>query len=216
MIFTVSGTTRIDVHYDSSLDGGGTWFGQEYIDVVRARYPARRFRHCFEWCAGPGYIGFGLLAHDLCERLFLSDLYPLAIESIQDTVRSNCHDLENRVAWRLSDRIADLPDHQFDLVVANPPHYLECPGDDDYQRIAVDPNWRAHREFFENIGQRLADDGVILLQENQAGSIQGVEEFREMIESNGLAITEVIQSPGYWHHPGPWCQIYYIEIRAKK
>jgi methylase of polypeptide subunit release factors len=216
MIFSISAQKHIDVYHDSSLDGGGTWFGQEYIHMVRSRYPGRRFRHCFEWCSGAGYIGFGLLAHDLCERLFLTDLHATAITSLQDTVAHNAV-IKEHVSWQLTDRVASIPHHhQFDLVVANPPHYLECPGDENYQRIAVDPGWQVHREFFENISPLLAEDGIILLQENQAGSTQGAEEFRSMIEANGLEIRDVIQSPSYWHQPGPWCQIYYIEIRAKK
>ncbi|MFZ9115118.1 MAG: hypothetical protein ACO24D_18540, partial [bacterium] len=74
----------------------------------------------------------------------------------------------------------------------------------------------AHREFYQNIGSRLDSDGIILMQENQAGSMGGVEDFRSMIESNGFEITDVAPSTTYWHHPGPWAQIYYIEIRLKK
>jgi methylase of polypeptide subunit release factors len=105
-----------------------------------------------------------------------------------------------------------LPDQvQFDLVVANPPHYLECPGDDNYQRIAVDINWQSHQDFFAHIGQHLTDNGVILLQENQAGSLNGVEDFRTFIESNGLRVQDSFVSDKFFDPNGP-TQIYYIEI----
>lgn len=215
MIFTVNGSTTIDVYYDSCLDGGGTWFGQEYIEILQ-RYQGKSFKNCYEWCSGPGYIGFSILAHGLCDRLFLSDRFPLATESISQTVDHLPDSLRNRVSWALSSRVADLPPTDlFDLVVGNPPHYLECPGDDNYQRIAVDPGWGTHLEFFQNIGQRLAPEGIILLQENQAGSLSGPFEFRDMIHQCGLKITGYFTSPKFYDTDGP-TQIYYLEIKRAK
>lgn len=202
---------HIDVYYDSWMDGGGTWFGQEYIDIIKNCYPGRIFNCCYEWCSGPGYIGFGILAHGLTQRLTLSDKYQLAIDhAVATTIRSN--QLETQVNAYAGDSLAVLPDYeQFDLVVANPPHYLECPGDDNYQRIAVDINWQAHQDFFTHIGRHLADDGVILLQENQAGSLNGAEDFRPFIESNNLKIKDSFRSNKFYDSNGP-TQIYYIEI----
>ena len=120
-----------------------------------------------------------------------------------------------RVQFYNLDRVGSLPyQEKFDLVVANPPHYLECPGDPNYQRIAVDANWQAHREFFANIGGYLNPDAVILLQENQAGSLGGPAEFVPMIESNGLRLTAYWTSPKHFDRDGP-TQIYYLEIRQK-
>ncbi len=213
MEWITTGNRPIAVAHDSHMDGGGTWFGQDYITELQRRYPNRIFEHCLEWCSGPGFIGYNILSHGLVRRVSFHDLYAPAIERVRET--ANNHGLD--VGAYVSDSVSGLPqDVRFDLVVANPPHYLECPGDDNYQRIAVDPDWAAHREFYQNIGSRLSTDGVILMQENQAGSIQGVEEFRQMIESNGLEITDVSPSTRFWNDPGPWAQIYYIEIRTKK
>jgi methylase of polypeptide subunit release factors len=212
MEFRISGTDFAVCH-DSSEDGGGSWFGQEYIPIIRSRYQ-RRFHHCLEWCAGPGFIGFGIMAHDLCDHLTLMDLNPQAQISVAETCdRNQCWD---QVEFYLCDRVSALPQKlQFDLVVANPPHYLECPGDDNYQRLAVDQNWAAHEEFFQNIGCRLAADGVILLQENQTGSLGGVADFWHMIHCNGLAITAYWTSVNHWDTSGP-TQIYYIEIQHRQ
>ena len=212
MEFLIPGSDFAVCH-DSSEDGGGSWFGQEYIPVIRSRYQ-RRFRRCLEWCAGPGFIGFGILDHGLCDELVLMDRNPQAQRSVAETCdRNGCHD---RVEFYLCDRVAALPQHMmFDLVVANPPHYLECPGDDNYQRLAVDPGWAAHEEFFQNIGSRLAADGVILLQENQAGSLAGAADFWHMIHGNGLAITAYWTSANHWDTDGP-VQIYYIEIQHRQ
>lgn len=208
MIFNASG---IQVHYDSWMDGGGTWFGQDYIDIIKQRYPNRIFDRCYEWCSGPGYIGFNILANKLCQGLTLSDMYELAIvDAVATTVRTNR--LQNCVSAYVGSSLSVLPAHeQFDLVVANPPHYLECPGDDNYQRIAVDINWQAHQDFFKYIGQHLTDNGIILLQENQAGSLNGAEDFRPFIEHNNLKITDCFRSEQYYDSNGP-TQIYYIEI----
>jgi methylase of polypeptide subunit release factors len=204
-------TNGIQVHYDSWMDGGGTWFGQEYVDIIQQRYSKKTFDRCYEWCSGPGYIGFSILSHGLTQSLCLSDRYESAINNaVAATVQHN--QLQDRVSAYVGSSLSVLPDHeQFDLVVANPPHYLECPGDDNYQRIAVDVNWQAHQDFFAHIGQHLTDDGIILLQENQAGSLNGVEDFRPFIEHNNLKITDCFRSTQYFDANGP-TQIYYIEI----
>jgi methylase of polypeptide subunit release factors len=204
-------TNGIQVYYDSWMDGGGTWFGQEYVDIIQSRYPNRTFDRCYEWCSGPGYIGFSILSHQLTQGLCLSDRYESAInDAVAATVQRN--QLQDRVSAYVGSSLSVLPAYeQFDLVVANPPHYLECPGDDNYQRIAVDINWQAHQDFFEHIGQHLTDDGIILLQENQAGSLNGAEDFRPFIERNNLKITDCFRSTKYYDANGP-TQIYYIEI----
>lgn len=212
MHFTTSGKSKLNVFYHSWMDGGGTWFGQEYADIIRERYPNREFERCYEWCSGPGYIGFNLLDHELCKGLCLSDIYQPAIDAVNETIKAN---RLTTVAGYATSTVAGLPDHEmFDLVVANPPHFLECPGDDNYQRIAVDQDWAAHQEFFENIGKHLLPGGIILLQENQAGSLNREQDFEPFIAAAGLEITAVIDSPQHYT-PNHYTQIYYIEIRQK-
>ena len=92
--------------------------------------------------------------------------------------------------------------------------FRSCPGNDNYQRIAVDVDWAAHQEFFVNIGQHLLPNGVILLQENQAGSLRREAEFEQYINNAGLEITDVFNSPKHYT-PDHYTQIYYIEIRQK-
>jgi len=212
MQFELPGCPGFYVSYNSDEDGGGTWFGQEYVTVIRNRYPGR-FKRCLEWCSGPGFIGFALLAHDLCEHIVLMDQHLPLTESVKETIDRN--QVESQVTFYCCDRIEQLPEHEkFDLIVANPPHYLECPGDANYQRIAVDPDWSAHREFYNHIRQHMNPDAVILLQENQAGSLDGPAEFRDMIERAGLHVTGYFTSPEHYDTDGP-TQIYYLEIRQK-
>jgi methylase of polypeptide subunit release factors len=210
--FSIPGHPAFRVAYNSNEDGGGTWFGQEYVDVIKKRYN-RKFQRCLEWCSGPGFIGFALFAHELCQDIVLMDHHLPLAESIRHTTNINlCGD---HTSFYCCDRISDLPpDEMFDLIVANPPHYLQCPGDANYQRIAVDPDWQAHREFYSHIGRHMNPDSVILMQENQAGSIDGPVEFRDMIYRAGLKITGYFTSDLHYDTAGP-TQIYYLEIRQK-
>jgi len=202
----------IKVQHDSWMDGGGTWFGQEYINIIKQHYPDRVFERCYEWCSGPAFIGFGILANGLCKSLCVSDIYVDAIKRVEETAK--LHSLSNVSAYAIG-TVDKLPNHeQFDLVVANPPHFLSCPGDDNYQRIAVDQNWAVHQEFFENIGKHLLPGGVILLQENQAGSLNRELDFKPFIDDAGLEITSVFNSSEHYT-PDHYTQIYYIEIRQK-
>ena len=212
MEFITSGQSKLSVFYHSWMDGGGTWFGQEYVDIIRDRYPGRVFERCYEWCSGPGYIGFNILDHGLCGSLCVSDVYQPAIQAVHETIKNN--KLHNVSAYATG-TVGQLPENEkFDLVVANPPHFLTCPGDENYQRIAVDQNWTAHQEFFENIGQHLLPNGIILLQENQSGSMNREQDFEPFIDAAGLQITAVIDSPKYYT-PDHHTRIYYIEIRSK-
>lgn len=107
MILTYS-TVRygeIDVCWTPELEGGGMSFGQDYLPVV-----ANLFGHVgrvFEFCAGPGFIGFSLLAHGLCDSLALIDVNPAAVAAARETVRRN--GLEDRVTVYLSDGLDGLP-----------------------------------------------------------------------------------------------------------
>src|SRR5579862_2277461 len=51
----------IRVHFKKHLDGGGSSFGQDLVTFLELRGMPQQ-RRVFEWCAGPGFIGFSLLA----------------------------------------------------------------------------------------------------------------------------------------------------------
>jgi methylase of polypeptide subunit release factors len=152
-----------DIRYRSELDGGGTDFGQQFIPFLRSRGMPKQKR-AFEWCCGPGFIGFSMLGHGLWEILCLSDINPAAA-SCQHTVRVN--KLSDRVSVCQSDNLKSIPrSEMWNLIVSNPPHFV-----DQYEGDirAHDPDWRIHRNFFETVSDHLAEDGVIVLQENNRG-----------------------------------------------
>jgi SAM-dependent methyltransferase len=169
----------MNVHFKKHLDGGGSTFGQDLVDFLELRHMPRQQR-VFEWCAGPGFIGFSLLARGLAQTLCLADVNPEAVEACRRTVAANA--LADRVSVYRSDGLNGIPaSERWDLVVANPPHFV-----DDWigDLRSYDDGWRVHREFFANIGRFLNPGGVIVLQENNRGST--AETFRPLIEQSGL------------------------------
>ena len=192
----------IRVNYLYRLDGGGTSFGQDYIPYLRNRGMPRQAR-TFEWCAGPGFIGFSLLGCGLTETLCLADINPDAVAACHRSINDN--GLATRVNVYHSDNLAGIPPFEkWDLVVGNPPHF---PDEHAGSLILHDPGWHIHREFFSQVGAHLKSGGVIVLQENSEGST--AESFREMIEKAGLEISFVEFGP---KHRTPQPHIYYIGI----
>jgi tRNA1(Val) A37 N6-methylase TrmN6 len=211
LVFNTTGDHKIEVYYKIELDGGGTTFGQDYLPVLGTKYPGRVFNRAYEWCSGPGFIGFSLLSHGICQTLCLSDLYDPSITAAEITVNYEPNACQDRVTAYLCKDVALIPKHeQFDLVVANPPHFNDLNGipRNDYTgiRISKDINWTAHTNFFNNIKQYLSSDGVILLQEHIHGA--KLEDLAVMIEQNGLQVTDRFDSPNVKE-----TAMYYIEIK---
>jgi carbamoyltransferase len=173
------------INYLPELDGGGMTFGRQYLDVVARKLG--HVGHLFEYCSGPGFIGFALLASGLCDRLTLADVNPAAVDCCRQTVRDNR--LEHCVSVYQSDCLDDIPpDERWDLVVSNPPHW---PGSAQEYRDnlrLIDPEFIVHRKFYRDVRHFLAEDGSIIFQEN--GHATRREHFVPMIEEGGLQVIE--------------------------
>lgn len=176
----------ISVYWSLDLDGGGRSFGQQFVPVVRDMIG--RPQRVFEFCAGPGFIGFSLLAHGLCETLCLADINPKAVEAAKQTVTEN--GLNDRVAVYLSDCLSGIPDHErWDLVVGNPPHFcaksdMTNPGD----LIKFDPDWKIHEAFYGDVRRFLKPHGSVMLQENYSGSNEAT--FEPFLSKGGLELAK--------------------------
>jgi len=178
MSYKIAKYRDIDVYYSDDLDGGGSSFGQCYIPVVEKMFG--KVGRVFEFCGGPGFIGFSLLANGLCESLCLADVNPHAIRAVEKTIEKN--NLQGKVSVYLSDGLNAIPDNEkWDLIVSNPPHFQ-----DDYQESLrhFDRDWEIHRGFYSHISTFLNPGGSILIQENFEGSDQ--HSFDEMITNNEL------------------------------
>ena len=179
----------VRVYYKPHLDGGGTTFGQEFVPFLRGRgMPTQR--RVFEWCAGPGFIGFAMLGDGLCESLCLADVNAAAVVACERTVRANR--LTDRVSIYRSDNLAQIPQaERWDLVVGNPPHHADLYADSASRGDlrCFDGGWETHRTFFRQVGPFLKPGGVIVLQENNQGSTP--ETFQHMLEDGGFRIAFV-------------------------
>lgn len=185
----------VRVHYKKHLDGGGSGlgegsWGQEYIPMLQdLNMPVQR--RVFEWCSGPGFIGFSILAHGLCETLCLADVNREAVQACRRTIHHN--NLSDRVTVYHADNLTGIPETEhWDLVVGNPPFYADKHA---HEIRAHDANWHIHRRFYANVGKFLKPGGVILLQEANDGST--AETFRPMMEQAGLKLVFTAHvSPG--------------------
>jgi methylase of polypeptide subunit release factors len=178
----------VDVCFTPELDGGGGRYGQDYVRFVSESLGPRR--RTFEWCAGPGFIGFSLLGHGLTDTLCLADVNPAAIAACRETVRRN--GLEDAVALYVSDNLDALPpDERWDLVVGNPPHSGTDDARPEIDRPTIiyqDPGWLLHQRFYASVRQHLEPSANVVIQENRKFS--SPETFRPMLEANGLRLVE--------------------------
>jgi hypothetical protein len=180
----------LDVCWTPELDGGGRVFVPEYLAIVRSLFG--RVGRVFEFCAGPGFIGWSLLAHGLCDSLVLADVNPDAVEALRETARRN--DLGDRVRVYKSDGLAGIPeDERWDLVVGNPPHFAEPYVRVDRSLITDDVGWRLHEAFYGAVGRFLADGGSVLLLENSMASSPA--DFVPMLQAGGLECVRTLWYP---------------------
>lgn len=167
--------------FDSAdLHGEGTTVGQDYMRAL-LELGFKRCERIFEFCAGPGYIGYSLLAHGFCEKLTLADVNPAAVEMARRTAIFN--KIEHLVNIYQSDCLDQIPlSERCDLVVGNPPHFL--PRDRQHRNIKVyDPEWSLHRRFYDGVKKFMSPGGFVVMMENSKGS--NVDIFKPMIEQRG-------------------------------
>ena len=172
----------ISVIYTGDLSGGGEFFGQDFIPIVKDLFGTVS-RIC-EFGCGPGFIGFSLLAQGLCESLCLIDVNPKAVKICHETIKKN--KLENKVSVYLSDGLSNIPSSEkWDLVVSNPPNLWnsETMTTPILTLRSVDPDWNIHKQFYANIEKFLKPDGSVLFIENTAGSMPRIH-TKIITESN--------------------------------
>jgi hypothetical protein len=162
----------------------GLTLGRDYPRVLN-ELGVGRCRRLFEFCAGPGYIGYALLANGWCESLALSDI---DAESIATAMRTAAYNgLDGRVAGYASDVLDDIPaDERWDVVVGNPPAFESHPdkqlADGDWDR-GFDTDWNVRRRFYTSVKAHMNPGGVVVMTENARGSDPTA--FEEMIRAGG-------------------------------
>jgi predicted RNA methylase len=159
---------------------GGMAFGRDFPRALNELGVGRCGR-LFEYCAGPGYIGYSLLAAGWCGSLALADVNAESVAAARRTREYNS--LEDRVDVYESDALDQIPaDERWDLVIANPPHFLSEPRDDADIQV-FDAGWVVHERFYSQVGAHMNPGGLVVMVENAAASDPNL--FRNMIEAGG-------------------------------
>jgi len=177
---------NIKIYHKRDLHGEGMTVGTDYQRVLN-QLNINNVESIFEFCSGPGYIGYNLLSNEFCKKLILADINPNSVECAEKTRKEN--NLEDKVEIYLSDVMDNVPENLlFDLVVGNPVHFDESYSKEDWRYntnrnlIAADKDWDVHKKFYSQIGKYMKPDGMIVMQENSMGSDEKV--FIEMIKNN--------------------------------
>ena len=185
---------------------GGMAFGRDFPRVLNELGIGPRER-LLDFGSGPGYIGYSLLAAGWCDSLVLADIDAEAIATARHTAAFN--GIEDRVTAYVSDALDHIPSaERWDLVVANPPHFLPDPGRVEDAQV-FDRDWSLHRRFYDALDRHMRPGGLAILVENRAGS--DPELFAEMIRAGGgrpLAVhpgTDVRGQPnGLYYQLSEW------------
>ena len=176
------------IYYESHLDGDGRLVYPGFLGVIKEKIG--RVNSIHEAFAGAAFIGFSLLADEMCEKLILSDIEKECIECCKKTVMEN--NLEDKTSLYQSNCLEQIPNQEWDLVVGNPPHFSEHQGNlPQTDLITVDTNWDIHRKFYRNIGKYLKPMGSTILVENGRGS--SPEVFDDMIKEGGLRTADILK-----------------------
>ncbi len=178
------------------LHKGGMSFGQDFPRVLNELGVGRCSR-LFEFCAGPGYIGYSLLAAGWCETLALADVSSDAVSAAARTAEYN--GLGERVSVYESDALDQIPaEERWDLVVSNPPHFLpDAAGTEDIQ--VFDKDWKVHGRFYESVKRHMEPGGLVVMVENAAGSDPRL--FEQMIRAGGGKPVTVHRGTDVHGHP---------------
>jgi Methyltransferase small domain len=190
------------------LDGGGSSQAIAFHRLFQDHFAGRRFRTCFEWCCGPGFLGLTALTSGLCEELILADINPEIVPGLERTIRENA--LQGKVQYYVSDNLKQIPkDLRFDLVLGNPPWaFREIPGLPN-PLIPNDPHWSIHRAFLSHVKEHLNPEAVVVVstyepyktiayieQQTEPWDIRPrppIEDFRRFMEEGGLKLIDVLK-----------------------
>ncbi len=173
---------NITVYYLEELDGGGKDRLNDAFTLTVKELIGKVDTVC-EFCSGPGFIGFSLLAHGLCGKLVLVDVNPKAIDAVNITINKNR--LKKKVVAYLSDALEGVPKNQkWDLAVSNPPHLDGKRTGRKGEVLLNDPGWQIHKRFYAKVSKHLTEEGSVLFIEN--GLWSKPKTFKDMIKKNGL------------------------------
>lgn len=158
-------------HFEG-LDSGGINCRHWISDIIRSTGLRPVYQHAHEWCCGHGIMGYTLLQENICESLTLSDCSEKAVTSCLFTATAN--NIEDKANIFCIENFDDIPVPQkkWDLVIGNPPYvpdysqYYLAQGQElipDQQVRWIDPDWKHHINFFQNLKSYITSDCDIYL-----------------------------------------------------
>lgn len=201
----------------NKYDGGGELLSPYFISKLKTFN--KKFNNCFEWCAGPGYIGRDILNNSLCNNLILADINNKSL-----SYGRNKFPKSPKISYYESDNLKSIPSslhRKIDLVVANPPNYYNIQSRHHIGKTVLkdlrpnDREWKIHKDFYYSIKPFLTKDAILLIHEigvfEKEIYIQStftpydirinppIMDFYDMTKLNNLTISEIAQtSPSFY------------------
>ena len=179
------------------LHKGGMSFGQDFPRVLN-ELGVGRCRALFEYCAGPGYIGYSLLAAGWCETLALADVSRDAVAAASAHGRVQP---ARRSAWRSTSptRSTRSPRKSAGISWSRTRRTSSRTraGAEDIQ--VFDKDWKVHARFYESVKRHMEPGGLVVMVENAAGSDPRL--FEQMIRAGGGKPVTVHRGTDVHGHP---------------
>jgi len=136
---------------------------------------------------GSGFLAI-IAAYYGAEKVIALDINPKAIQNAKYNVAQ--HKLEAVIELRLSDMFQALhPNEMFDVMVVNLP-FVSHPANQLIERALWDPDFVAHRTFFQQFKRYLKPKGRIYLLQANFGEVDWV---KLLAHEAGLHITQLGQ-----------------------
>jgi hypothetical protein len=174
------------------LNGGGLWSAQEFSRAM-LHFGIGKCERIFDFCAGPGYIGYHLFASGYCRSLALADINPEATAVARHTALYN--GIEDVVTVYTSDGLDQIPTtEKWDLVVATSPVVPGTEGGSS-NLINYDRSGTLQLRFYGSVRKFMKPGGLILAQYTRTDSNPNY--FRPMIEAGGGQIVDVFISKDF-------------------
>lgn len=190
------------VEFTKDLDGGGRVLAPVFAQYLKDI----RVDKCFEWCCGPGWIGLWLLELGICKELVSADINRKAVYHLNKTIKRNGY---NAKVYH-SDNLKSVPKQKFDIVVSNPPNYVNIQKSHPLGHMREDLrpsdiDWRIHKDFYKDVGRYLKQDSKMYISEVEPYKKEviidkevydkrketPIESFRKMTNDNDLNISKV-------------------------
>jgi methylase of polypeptide subunit release factors len=181
------------IYFKDHLNGGGDDFGIKSMknDLV---FPNINKGKILEMCSGPGFIGFYLNFIGLAEELYLIDINDENRSCIEETIKynklTNTKFTHSNVFQSFNENVI------FDTIVSNPPMF-ETPSarfhyENNEYLLAIDEDWKFHKEFFRNVERFMNENSTIIFIENHYGI--SIKQIKNLLNGTNLKIEHIIST----------------------